>query len=228
MRQDAWRSYLEMALGLTEASRKQATKAVKRALGKGAVTTDQLQGLAEELLKTSAANREAIAKLVRVELDRALSRVGLATAEEVGALNDRIRQLESELAAARVTAKSAPVAAAEPFGAADAAVVTTVDSGPAAAPGAAEPAAPRKKAVKKAVRRSVPDTAAAAPSPAESAPPAVPARKTATKAVKKTTTRKAVSSELSGAAPAAAKAPAKAPARKVAKKASAGTPGAAA
>src|SRR5436190_5050116 len=119
MRQDAWRSYLEMALGLTEASRKQATKAVKRVLGKGAVTTDQLQGLAEELLKTSAANREAITKLVRVELDRALSRVGLATAEEVGALNDRIRQLESELAAARVTAKSAPVAAAEPFGAAD-------------------------------------------------------------------------------------------------------------
>src|SRR5439155_19556052 len=67
MRQDAWRSYLEMALGLTEASRKQATKAVKRAIGKGGATTQQLQGLAEELVRTSAANREAITKLVRAE-----------------------------------------------------------------------------------------------------------------------------------------------------------------
>jgi polyhydroxyalkanoate synthesis regulator phasin len=217
MRQDAWRSYLEMALGLTEASRKQATKAVKRVLGKGAVTTEQLQGLAEELLKTSAANREAITKLVRVELDRALGRLGLATAEEVAGLNDRIRQLETELATARVTstAKTAPVVAAEPFAAAGEAVV---DSGPAAAPGAAEPAAPvapRKKAAKKAVRRAVPDTVAA-PTPAESAPPAKKA------AAKKTVARK--SAEPSGNS----STPAKAPVRRTAKKATAGTPGTAA
>ena len=198
MRQDAWRSYLEMALGLTEASRKQATKAVKRAIGKGGATTEQLQGLAEELVRTSAANREAITKLVRAELDRALGRVGLAKAEDVEQLTARVHQLEAELSVAR--AAPTPVAVAEPFAAPNEAVVTPVTPD---VPGAAEPAAPVakapvKKAVKKAVRPSTPD----APAPARKAParksaaaeavlqpsdePATgPAKKTARKAAKK-------------------------------------------
>src|SRR5262249_19542976 len=112
MRQDALRAYLEMALGLTEASREKATKAGRGVLGKGGATADQLQDLAEELLKISAANREAMTKLVRYELDRALGRVGLATADEVSALTARVRQLEAELAEARQAA-AAPVSAAE-------------------------------------------------------------------------------------------------------------------
>src|SRR5687767_5068997 len=83
MAQEAWRAYLELALGMTDATRKKATKAVRRLVGKGGVTAEQLQALAEELVKTSAANRDALTKLVRYELDRALGKVGLATAEEV-------------------------------------------------------------------------------------------------------------------------------------------------
>jgi len=71
---------VEMALGLTEASRKKTTKAVQRALGKGGATAEQLQQLAEELLRTSAANREAMTKLVRYELDRALGGGGASVA----------------------------------------------------------------------------------------------------------------------------------------------------
>jgi polyhydroxyalkanoate synthesis regulator phasin len=96
MRQDAWRTYLEMALGLTETSRKRATKAVQRALGKGGATAEQLQEMAEELLQAGAANREAIARLVHNEMDRALNRVGLATADEVSALTARLREVEAE------------------------------------------------------------------------------------------------------------------------------------
>src|SRR4051812_49903549 len=141
MRQDAWRAYLEMALGLTEASRKKATKAVRQVLGRGGATAEQLQELAEELIRTSATNRDAMTKLIRYELDRALGRVGLATADEVTELTSRVHQLEGELAAARGG---------------------TVVGPPTDEPGAAEPLAtvtpitrsvtptPAKKAVKKA------------------------------------------------------------------------------
>jgi len=60
MAQEAWRAYLELAVGATEATRKKATKAVKRLVGKSVLSADQLQNMAEDLLKTSAANREAV------------------------------------------------------------------------------------------------------------------------------------------------------------------------
>ena len=81
--QDAWRAYLELAMGLTEAPRKKAQDAVRRVVGQGGATAAQLQALAEELVSTGAANREALTKLVRFEVDRALGAVGLATADEV-------------------------------------------------------------------------------------------------------------------------------------------------
>src|SRR5688572_13521820 len=91
--QDAWRAYFELASGVTEASRKKATKVVRKLVGKGGATAEQLQALAGELVATSAANRESLSKLVRFEVDRALGAVGLATADEVGTLTKRIRQL---------------------------------------------------------------------------------------------------------------------------------------
>ena len=95
--QDAWRAYLEVAMGLTEASRKRATKVARNLVGKGGVTANQVQSLAEDLVSTGMANREALTKLVRYELDRALGVVGLATAEEVAVLNVRVRELEQQL-----------------------------------------------------------------------------------------------------------------------------------
>src|SRR5262245_29729187 len=111
MAQEAWRAYLEMAVGATEATRKKATKAVKRLVGKSVLSADQLQNMAEDLLKTSAANREAVTKLVRFELDRALGAVGLATADEVATLNARVRELEGELRDAKATAAVAGTSA---------------------------------------------------------------------------------------------------------------------
>jgi polyhydroxyalkanoate synthesis regulator phasin len=99
--QDAWRAYLDLALGLTETSRKKATKVVKKLAGRGGATAEQLQSMAEELVSTSLANREALTRLVRYEAERALNRVGLATAEEVNALTSRVRELEQQLTEAR-------------------------------------------------------------------------------------------------------------------------------
>jgi polyhydroxyalkanoate synthesis regulator phasin len=107
---DAWRTYLELAVGVTDASRKRATKAAKDLMGKTGATADQIQTFAEDLYNSSAANREAMVKLVRFELDRALGRVGLATADEVAELTNRVRQLEGQLRRAQggAAAESGP------------------------------------------------------------------------------------------------------------------------
>ncbi|PWU53486.1 hypothetical protein DLE60_30760, partial [Micromonospora globispora] len=110
--QDAWRAYLELAMGLTEAPRKKAQDAVRRALGQGGATAAQLQALAEELVSTGTANREALTKLIRFEVDRALGAVGLATADEVAELTRRVHELERQLREAKGTPGAAPVSPA--------------------------------------------------------------------------------------------------------------------
>ncbi|EWM64369.1 LOW QUALITY PROTEIN: hypothetical protein MCBG_01502, partial [Micromonospora sp. M42] len=99
--QDAWRAYLELAMGLTEAPRKKAQDAVMRVVGQGGATAAQIQTLAEELVATGLANRESLTKLVRFEVDRALGAVGLATADEVAELTRRVHDLERQLREAR-------------------------------------------------------------------------------------------------------------------------------
>jgi polyhydroxyalkanoate synthesis regulator phasin len=193
MAQEAWRAYLGLALGATEATRKKATKAVKRMAGKSAVTAEQLQTMAEDLLKTSAANREALRSLVRFELDRALGAVGLATADEVSALNSRVRELEAKLR----QDKPAP---------ADAAELVAATSTPAPL---AKKSTPRKTVAKKAVaRKTAPSGAVATIAPATSTPAAVVAQThdgNGARPVKKTTARKAAPRKTAAASKTVAK-----------------------
>ncbi|MBQ1051804.1 hypothetical protein KBX50_25485 [Micromonospora sp. C51] len=144
--QDAWRTYLELAMGLTEAPRKKAQDAVRRAMGSTGATAAQLQTLAEELRSTGAANREALTKLVRFEVERALGVVGLATAEEVAELDRRVRELERQLRAASGTPTSdaapGPVASPE-----------SVETPSVGTPSTAAAAPPTKAVAKKAVAK---------------------------------------------------------------------------
>lgn len=168
--QDAVRAYLELALGLTETSRKKAMKIAKQLVAESGAKAGQVQAVAEELISTSLANREAVTRLVRYELDRALGRVGLATTEEVGDLTSRLQELERKLRAAE-----ARVSAAE---------ATTAES--------ASPATPAKKAVaKKAVAKKAATTTEAS---LASAPAGRPAKKAGAKktVAKKTVAKKAV------------------------------------
>lgn len=151
--QDAWRAYLELAMGLTEASRRRAEKVARDLLGKGGATAAQLQSAAEDLLSTSRANRESLAKLVRYELDRALGAVGLATSEEVADLATRVRELERRLRETSARVATGDAAAAQPP--------------PTAAPATEAPAkrapvkkAPVKKATKAVVKKQVAKKAA--------------------------------------------------------------------
>ncbi|MER7003576.1 hypothetical protein ABT297_11100 [Dactylosporangium sp. NPDC000555] len=178
MAQEAWRAYLELAYGMTEATTKKATKTVRRLVGKSGATAEQLQAMAEDLLKAGSANREALTKLVRYELDRALGAVGLATADEVAALTSRVHELEAQLKEAAVKAVAPSHEPEPPVGA------EAIEEAPEEA--AAAKAAPAKKVAKRAPAKK----AAAPAAPAKAAP----ARATATRRApaKKATAKAAI------------------------------------
>ncbi|GIJ51967.1 hypothetical protein Val02_88530 [Virgisporangium aliadipatigenens] len=200
MRQDAWRAYAEIVLGMTEASRKRATKVAKQFLGKGGATAEQVQAFADELFKAGVANREQLTQVVRSELDRALARVGLAKAEEVATLESRVKDLEAQLATRETTAaaqKSAEearveVAAATGVGAPVRTVAKKTVAKKAVvakkAPGSAEPLA---------TVEVVPTAATGTTAKADAAAKVAPVKKTvAKKAVAKKTTAGPASAQL--------------------------------
>jgi polyhydroxyalkanoate synthesis regulator phasin len=98
---EAVTNYLTLASGLTEVTRKRATAAAKALVAQGEATVEQVSGLAEEIVETSRSNRAALVNLMRYEIDRTLSRLGMATADEVTALRGRIAELERQLAEAQ-------------------------------------------------------------------------------------------------------------------------------
>ncbi|MEV4754583.1 hypothetical protein AB0J86_05650 [Micromonospora sp. NPDC049559] len=185
--QDAWRAYLELALGFTEASRKRAQSVARRVVESGGATAVQLQALAEELRSTSLANREALTKIVRFEVDRALGAVGLATADEVADLTARVRQLEQELRESRWSAPAAEAAAGgTAAGPSEAGVARGLGPDEAVAKkAAAKKAVAKKTAAKKALARVEPAKKAVAKR-TEPAKKTAPAKKMA----KKTAARK--------------------------------------
>ncbi len=190
--QDAWRAYLELAMGLTEAPRKKAQEAVRRVMGSTGATAAQLQTLADELRTTGAANREALTKLVRFEVERALGVVGLATADEVADLERRVRELERQLrAAAGVAGATVAGGAAVPggdVGAGGEPAATTAPTTPAntvakkavAKKAVAKKAVAKKAVAKKAIAKKAPGTVARtdgdAVPPAKATPGSRPSR----------------------------------------------------
>ncbi|MET9301262.1 hypothetical protein ABZX66_18250 [Micromonospora aurantiaca] len=185
--QDAWRAYLELAMGLTEAPRKKAQDAVMRVVGQGGATAAQIQTLAEELVATGLANRESLTKLVRFEVDRALGAVGLATADEVAELTRRVHDLERQLREARGhlgPGDTPPAGASEPAAA--------TPAGTAAAPsGATAPKTGPSEAGQPNTASPAAETPAKAPAttPAK-APATTPTKAVAKKAVAKKTIAK--------------------------------------
>ncbi|MGW5555994.1 phasin family protein [Micromonospora sp. NPDC003944] len=179
--QDAWRAYLELAMGLTEAPRKRAQDVARRLVGSGGATAAQLQALGEELVSTGAANREALTKLVRFEVDRALGAVGLATADEVAELTRRVHDLERQLREARsVESAGGPTPQPDPTIAARPGSGLVPSDAPAGAPvsaPAAKKAVAKKAVAKKAIARKPPATVSRTADEDAPTPAVMPAKK---------------------------------------------------
>ena len=153
---DALKSYLALASGLTDVTRQRANAAAKALVAQGEATAEQVQSLAEDLLNQSRSNREAISALVKYEVDRALTRVGLATNDEVAELTKRVRQLEGKVR--------------ETVGAALNRTPAKKAAKKAPAKKAAAKKAPAKKATKAAAKKAPAKKAAAKKAPAKKAP----------------------------------------------------------
>ncbi len=114
---DGLRAYLQLANGLTDVTKARAMATARSLVQQGeagvaTVLPDQLKGqvssIAEDLLATSRANRDLLVGLVRVEVERSVSRLGLVSATELEAathraqlLADRVQDLERSLRAAQ-------------------------------------------------------------------------------------------------------------------------------
>ena len=99
---DALRGYFQLASGVTEEPRQRAAAAARSLLAQGGDADtgvpgqlqQQVAALAEELVVTSRANRELLLGLIRTEVERALARLGIASADDVENLRRSVERLE--------------------------------------------------------------------------------------------------------------------------------------
>lgn len=184
------RGYVQLASGLSDLTRARATEAAHGLLslqGTGLETGSklavQVSALAEELLVAATANRHSLIALVRSEVDSAVNRLGLVSAEKLA---------EAQAEAARLRAE-----------------VIGLRSGTARA-SASKKSSAKKTAAKKSAAKKAPTKKATATKATAKATPAkkAPARKaTATGAAARpvpmaaTTRRSAITTRLKPAGP---------------------------
>lgn len=180
-------NYVDMAAGLTKATRAKATAAAKGLLATAGLeemaadATDRVGKLTDEVLAASRANRELMGKLIASEVDRAAAKLGFVRAEELDDLRRELSELRMSMAHAAAQADvTEPIE--EPI------VEPWVDP---MVPSPTKKAAAKKAPVQKAPVQKSTATMTPAKKSSASAPPAksVPAKKaTAKKATAKRAT----------------------------------------
>src|SRR6185436_5774531 len=109
------RGYVQLASGLGELTRARATEVARGLLSlpaagvaTGGQVAVQVGALAEELLAAAATNRQALTALVRSEVDGAVSRLGLVSAEKLDKSQAEAARLRREVAQLRSASSEAP------------------------------------------------------------------------------------------------------------------------
>ena len=159
------RSYMQLATGLLESTaeraKETATSFASQASEGPEVVTQQVQGIAEDLIEQSRTNRELLVGLVRTEVERTVGRMGFVREEELAAVRKHVERLERQLNErgdqAADVAKTGVTVAASAVPAAAKATARATDTAMKAATGTArtaartaKSAAPRKTPAKKA------------------------------------------------------------------------------
>ncbi len=102
---EAVQNYAHLVFGLTKMTRTKATEAAKSLLGQAGLndvaahTGERVTKLAEDLLTASRANRNVLEKLVRAEVDKAATRLGLVRMHDLEELRAEVADLRSRLSA---------------------------------------------------------------------------------------------------------------------------------
>lgn len=110
MVRDAIKRYVEAAQSLTEVPRERAERVARRLALGGLIDASQIRGVASDLVERSRENRRKVAELVAAEIRRQISRVGLASKDEVDRLRQRVQALEVSQRKSRQTRTTARVA----------------------------------------------------------------------------------------------------------------------
>lgn len=104
---DAIKRYLETAQSLTEIPRERAERIARRLASSGAIDPGQIRGVASDLVERSRENSRRVTELVTTEIRRQVSRLGLASKEDVERLRQRVQALEVAARAQRTARKPA-------------------------------------------------------------------------------------------------------------------------
>jgi len=94
---DAIQRYVDAAQSLTEIPRARAEKIAKRLAGNGMIDRDQIRSVASDLVSRSRENSRRITQLVTNEIGRQIARLGLASADDVERLGQRVQAVEIAL-----------------------------------------------------------------------------------------------------------------------------------
>ena len=91
---DAIKRYVDTAQSLTDIPRERAERVAKRLASSGVIDPGQIRGVAADLVERSRENRRRITELVTTEIRRQVSRLGLASKDDVERLRQRVQALE--------------------------------------------------------------------------------------------------------------------------------------
>jgi polyhydroxyalkanoate synthesis regulator phasin len=199
---DGLRGYLQLANGLTDVTRERARLAAKNLLAQGeasmgAVMPDNVRAVTDDLIATSKANRDLLLNLVRSEVERSVSRLGLVSAVELESairrarrLEERVMTLESELRTASRRPETAVTAPAP------VAPMSTPSQQPAAQKSAAKRTTSKRTSAKKATTKRA--TTKKATTKKATAKKATAKKATKKSATRKTTAKKTTSGGTTG------------------------------
>lgn len=182
---DALRSYLQLASGLAEVSAGRAKEAATALVTQGVEVsakgpgdiTQQVQGIAEDLVEQGRTNREILSGLIKTEVDRTIGRMGFVREEELAAVRKHVQRLETQLG----------LVSGQAVGVANGAMAAATSGAKNAATNAKVAATAAKDTARTAGR-----TAAGAARPTPKPTRATPAAPKAPAAAKKTAARKPV------------------------------------
>ena len=111
---DAIRRYVDAAQSLTDVPRERAERIARRLASGGLIERTQIRSVTTDLVERSRENRQRITRTVTSELQKQISRLGLATKKDIDTLGRRVRALESATRRAEGGAQTAASAKKRP------------------------------------------------------------------------------------------------------------------